>query len=72
MDPAASSSGSGGAVGGAAAGGSGGEEDITIPRAAMNKVSWKTVNHWSILSDVICECEPTGHRRVYESKYPTG
>ena len=43
MDPAASSSGSGGgggAVGGAAAaGGSGGEEDITIPRAAMNKVS---------------------------------
>ena len=38
MDPAASSSGSGG--GGAGAGSAaGGEDDITIPRAAMNKVS---------------------------------
>ena len=41
MDPAASSSGSGGGGAGAggAAGGGGGEDDITIPRAAMNKVS---------------------------------
>ena len=35
MDPTASGSG----IGGGGAGGSGGEDEVTIPRAAMNKVS---------------------------------